>query len=462
MLNGYTLKGELQNANSGFSKWGFAYKNGREYFVKELISPVYPMDKSIMSDALFEQRRDSCLRFENRLRELFTRINRASHGNLVRVEEFFRLDSKYYIINEKINSSTVTMEQIAASSLQKKLLLLKSAAHCFHDLHSLGVVHFDVKPANLIIKITKNGNYAAKLIDFDSGFLKGENLEEDELGGDLTYLAPETFLAIYGEDVKPDEKSDIFALGLIFHEYFCGKLPYYDEKEYEYPYEAALDGGNLIIDKTRMPESVSKLIAGMLEVDPAKRFSAAQIISALNEMTRTDVGNLAIEYLEINYSCYVKGSLRKRRITLNGEGLCYNHIRTSSTLDFPDWFFEVKERKFDYSSDTTKNEFTDLLDKLYSAGIFNLVKSDSGAYDMSRADIDGIKCFCNNGMSYGFKVISGYDPEFIKIIELLAGYCNFPHYEKTDTSSTVFVETPKETVPEKKKEDGWFSMAGDL
>jgi len=202
MLNGYTLKGELQNANSGFSKWGFAVKNGKEYFVKELISPVFPMDRSIMSDVLFEQRRDSCFRFENRLRELFTRINRASHGNLVRIEEFFRMDSKYYIINEKVICSTLTMEQIATAPLQKKLLLLKSAAQCFCDLHSVGVVHFDVKPANLLVKITGNGNYAAKLIDFDSGFLKGENLDNDELGGDLTYLAPETFLSILGEDVK--------------------------------------------------------------------------------------------------------------------------------------------------------------------------------------------------------------------------------------------------------------------
>lgn len=47
MLNGYILKGELQNANSGFSKWGFAVKNGKEYFIKELISPVFPMDRSI-------------------------------------------------------------------------------------------------------------------------------------------------------------------------------------------------------------------------------------------------------------------------------------------------------------------------------------------------------------------------------------------------------------------------------
>ena len=35
VINGYTLTTELQNANSGFSKWGFGTKNGKEYFIKE-------------------------------------------------------------------------------------------------------------------------------------------------------------------------------------------------------------------------------------------------------------------------------------------------------------------------------------------------------------------------------------------------------------------------------------------
>ena len=36
VINGYSLTSELQNKNSGFSKWAFATKNGKEYFIKEL------------------------------------------------------------------------------------------------------------------------------------------------------------------------------------------------------------------------------------------------------------------------------------------------------------------------------------------------------------------------------------------------------------------------------------------
>ena len=220
VINGYALEAELQNANSGFSKWGFATKNGKEYFIKQLINPVYPLDKSIMSEELFQQRRNHCSQYEAKFKNFFGLINKASRGNLVRITEFFRCGSRYYLISEKVEGKSPSMEYIAALDEGKKLLLLKSVAHCFYDLHSVGIIHSDVKPNNILVKATKNGNYVAKLIDFDSGFIKGDAINNKELGGELTYLAPETFLGIYGEDVHPDEKSDIFGLGLMFHEYY--------------------------------------------------------------------------------------------------------------------------------------------------------------------------------------------------------------------------------------------------
>jgi len=281
-INGYTV-GQLENANSGNSKWGFATKNGKEYFIKELLNPVYPMDSSIMPVEMFNSRRAFCTKYETDTRDFFNLINRASHGNLVRINEFFRCDSRYYIVTEKINGRNVPVEHIATLPEHKKRLLLKTVAHCFYDLHSVGIVHFDVKPANILMSASKTGNYVARLIDFDSGFLKGKEPDNDELGGDLTYLAPETFLAIIGEGGKPDEKADIFALGLIFHEYWCGFLPEFNASEYEYPYEAALDGV-LKIESGMIPTEIAELIGDMLNSDPAKRPSAGDIIARLNGM----------------------------------------------------------------------------------------------------------------------------------------------------------------------------------
>ena len=39
-INGYILFSELKTTNSGFSKWGFAQRNGSRFFIKELIDPI--------------------------------------------------------------------------------------------------------------------------------------------------------------------------------------------------------------------------------------------------------------------------------------------------------------------------------------------------------------------------------------------------------------------------------------
>ena len=286
IINGYVVP-PLNNDNSGFSKWGFATKYGKEYFIKELITPVYPVDRSVMSDELFEQRRAECAKYENRFRQFYATINNASCGNLVRINEFFRNGSRYYLVTEKISGASMPLEALAALPTDKKLLLLKTVANCFFKLHSSGIVHFDVKPANILVKATVSGNYTAKLIDFDAGFFLGEDIENSELGGDLTYLAPETFLGIYGEDVRINEKADIFALGLVFHQYCYAKLPDFNHSEYEYPYEAILDESELVLEKGTMPDEVNEIIKSMLDIDPNKRPSAGDIFTKLNEITGT-------------------------------------------------------------------------------------------------------------------------------------------------------------------------------
>jgi len=119
------------------------------------------------------------------------------------------------------------------------------------------------------------------LIDFDAGFFKDETRDDVELGGDLTYLAPETFLAMTGETVTLTEKTDIFSLGLVFHEFFTGELPAFNQAEYEYPFEAVLDGGGLTVNQTMIPCEFEDLILKMLSAEPDDRPSSEDIVRLL-------------------------------------------------------------------------------------------------------------------------------------------------------------------------------------
>jgi|GEM_PF-2345482 len=420
-INGYKLKSELQNANSGFSKWAFATKNGREYFIKELINPVYPVDRSAMSPTDFEARRNFCREYEETNARYFDRLNRSSRGNLVRIVEFFRSGSRYYLINEKVTGENLTMDQISMLPEYQKLLLLKTAAGCFRDLHAGGIVHFDVKPNNIIIKRTKKGNYTAKLIDFDSGFIKGEYLERDELGGDLTYLAPETFLAMYGEDIQPDEKSDIFALGLVFHEYYCGTLPYFDANEYEYPYESILDKGTLGLNKSRMPEGLFLLIASMLNADPKQRPSAQQIVSEISKLMGasgelSDIRQLGIHFCE---PC-------ARSITISRESIKYRNTAESSTTDtgntlFPkEYYDQCENRLFPMQFDTIVGRISD-------AGLAGILKPyDENKNVQPSEAFQTLIVMCGSGSVYEYYTLGDPCAQFKHISEILSQYCDFP------------------------------------
>lgn len=454
-INGYTLKAELKNANSGFSKWGFAIKNGKEYFIKELINPVYPIDKSVMSEELFQQRRTFCSQYETKFKKFFEQINKASHGNLVRIDEFFRCGSRYYLITEKIEGKSPSMEYLASLDEEKKLLLLKTVARCFYDLHSVGIVHSDVKPNNILIKATKSGNYVAKLIDFDSGFFKGDVLDNKELGGELTYLAPETFLGIYGEDVHPDEKSDIFSLGLLFHEYYCGVLPYYDENEYEYPYEAALDGGLLKPDRDMMPEGIANLIALMLDADPTKRPSAEEIISELNVLAEQDEVSFEIKQIMVHFD----GAFGKS-ISITEDAIKYKntvHPSVQAEMErqkeyYPDDYLVQKKRPI-----TVRSTYDDIIGKIVDAGLWELVELSGSDVSDSNKICQAIKVICENGNVYSYSTETVPHSIFTKIISILSGYCRFPV-----KLECVINESEDKDETSKIKNGDWFKPAGDL
>ena len=91
VINGYVIDGDLKTDNSGFSKWAFAKKNGCDYFIKEFLAPVYPVDESLFGPEMTARKRKICEKYENRSVSLYSTLNEASDGNLVNICEFFRL-----------------------------------------------------------------------------------------------------------------------------------------------------------------------------------------------------------------------------------------------------------------------------------------------------------------------------------------------------------------------------------
>ena len=282
-INNYELMAPFQNQNAGFSRWTKAKKEGRIYFIKEFMDPKYP-DQNSLKESLRKSRIKECEAFETEKRNLYTTVNSISDGNLVGVEEFFRGDSRYYMVTPWMDNCGLSFADIAKKDLKDKLLLCRTAAHCLQALHSARIVHSDIKETNVIVHETAGKKLVAKIIDFDSSFFENNPPDnEDDLGGDQVYLSPEACLFFCGEDVKLTCKMDVFALGLLFHQYLTGELPYFDKNEYDYAHEAVLDDVVLKADTADIKLPIREVIDKMLLKDVEKRISSAEVYEKLTK-----------------------------------------------------------------------------------------------------------------------------------------------------------------------------------
>ncbi len=280
-LGTYEITRDFSNENAGFCAWGFGKKNGTEYFIKQFVDPKYPQDDTVSSPERVARRCRECEEFERKKRELYQRLDEYSDGNVVRIQEFFRIGSKYYMSMERMDAICWGVEDIAALPAPQIRHLCAIIAHGIAGIHRGGIVHADLKHDNILFTRTTTGYVTAKIIDFDSSFLESEPPEAgDEIVGDLVYFSPEACLSIWGEEMTLSCKMDVFALGVLFHQYFTGELPDFDTGRCSYPGEAVANGLELTVSQ-QLPPDLRQIIGSMLEPEPSRRPTAMEVFCRL-------------------------------------------------------------------------------------------------------------------------------------------------------------------------------------
>ena len=145
-------------------------------------------------------------------------------------------------------------------------------AEGLREAHSNGVVHRDIKPSNLIL--TRQG--VLKIIDFGLAKLQEPETQSrsGKVAGTAAYMSPEQ---AQGKPV--DQRSDLWALGVVLYEMLTGRLPFHGEST----------PGLLYAIVHQSPEAASQLSAQWgaivdraLTKDPARRYqNAAEFLNAL-------------------------------------------------------------------------------------------------------------------------------------------------------------------------------------
>lgn len=325
VINGYTILQDFIIAG-GMSKISFALKGGKEYFIKEFLYPKYPLPESPGSERIKEQKKKACDLFEKHHCDLNAKIaSKVSlGGNLVFAVDFFRYGPCYYKVTEKIDTESLTCGDISRLSIENIILIARCVCHSLRILHSLGIVHGDLKPDNILIKRTSSA-FSAKLIDFDDSFFSGEPPTSENLVGTPEYYSPEQAAYIMDEDGEFEGKnltlkSDIFTLGIILCEYFTGCKPLVEDK-YKTTWNSVNHGIIPKFAKNIPIAGIEDLISNMLQKDANLRPTIDEVFNALKATTGDDGGTPTHGPTIRGTLMAVETKCEPTKPTLRGQGL---------------------------------------------------------------------------------------------------------------------------------------------
>lgn len=140
--------------------------------------------------------------------------------------------------------------------IQASVWIIARLAEALQHAHDRGLLHRDLKPSNVLIA----ADGSPMLLDFNlSADLDPDGPEQALLGGTLPYMAPEHLDAFNPEGLTPacsvDERSDLYALGLILFEMVTGEHPFPDPPRSDEPMPEVLR--RMVQDRRKVPSARS-------------------------------------------------------------------------------------------------------------------------------------------------------------------------------------------------------------
>lgn len=195
-----------------------------------------------------------------------------------------------YLVLELVHGGDLfdAITRVTRFSEQQSRIMLKHLASALAYLHSMSIVHRDVKPENLLVELDNDGNVIMlKLADFGLACEVVEPLFA--VCGTPTYVAPEILMETgYGL------KIDVWAAGIILYILLCGFPPFVSPDNQQEPLFDAILSGIFEFPEpfwNGIGESVRDLINNMLQSDPELRFSSEDILDHYWLASDDDVSN---------------------------------------------------------------------------------------------------------------------------------------------------------------------------
>src|SRR5882724_4229958 len=157
----------------------------------------------------------------DRFKQELLLATQVTHKNVIRIYDLSEAEGMKFITMEFVEGEDLRglMQKKGRIAPLEAVEIMQQTCRALEAAHSAGIIHRDLKPQNIMRDKT------GRILVMDFGLartLEGDGMTQTgALVGTMDYMSPEQAL---GKDL--DQRSDLFALGLIFYELLTGKMPY--------------------------------------------------------------------------------------------------------------------------------------------------------------------------------------------------------------------------------------------
>ena len=197
-----------------------------------------------------------------------------AHPNIVSVYEADVYQGFCYLAMEHVNGPTLKefCKKDNLLRVDKVIDIIFQACRALDYAHNKGVVHWDIKPSNIMLDTTG----AVKITDFGISRTAREAIRIDinkgldnNITGTFSYMSPQHFTS----EGKADPRSDVFSLGCVFYELLSGAKPFSGDNLYTILYKIAHEEPVSILDiRPELPGVLERIVNKTLAKDLDHRY----------------------------------------------------------------------------------------------------------------------------------------------------------------------------------------------